>query len=103
MGQVDRAMEAYAAAAAAGGPPKAMCAAKLRLAAAAYRDKRFQDARRLAQEALAADPDEPRAHHALGLACFALDDRRCTSDQEQWLLTRDRERAEDLRRLLAQE
>jgi tetratricopeptide (TPR) repeat protein len=104
MGDVRRAVEAYTAAAAAqASNPKATCAAKVRLAALAYRERRFADARRLAEEAVAADPDEPRARHALGLACFALEDRRCTSDQEQWLLTRDRERADDLRRLLATE
>ena len=104
MGDVRRAVEAYTtAAAAAGAPPKAICAAKVRLAAVAYRERRFADARTLAEQAVAADPDDPRAHHALGLACFALEDRRCASDQEQWLLTRDRDRAEDLRELLARE
>jgi tetratricopeptide (TPR) repeat protein len=102
MGEVRRALESYSAAAASGSP-KAACAAKTRLAAAAYRERRFEDARRLAEEAVAADPSDAPAHHALGVACFALGDRRCASDQEQWLLTVDAARAADLRRLIAQE
>lgn len=102
MGDAQRAAEAYAAAAASGSP-KAACAAKVRLAAIAYRERRFADARALAEQAVAADAADPAAHHALGLACFALGDRRCASDQEQWLLTVDPARSADLRALISRE
>jgi tetratricopeptide (TPR) repeat protein len=102
MGEVERARQAYESAVATSSPAAA-CVAKTRLAVAAYREKRFADARALAEAAVAADPSSAPARHVLGLACFALDDRACAGEQEYRLTTMDAERAADLRKLLSKE
>ena len=77
--------------------------ARTRLAAAAFKEGRFADAKALAAEAVDFDGANVQARFVLGLACFRLGDRKGTLDQEQALLAVDPERATALRKLLGEE
>jgi tetratricopeptide (TPR) repeat protein len=102
IGDAARASEAYRAALA-NGTPQARAGARTRLAAAAFKEGRFADAKALAAEAVDFDGANVQARFVLGLACFRLGDRKGTLDQEQALLAVDPERATALRKLLGEE
>jgi len=101
-GDVERARLAYEIAAKSGSP-ESVAASQMKLAVVAYKDKRWADARTLAEAAIAADPKSVQARYVLGLACFALGDRKCTGEQEYQLTLLDAERAADLRKLISEE
>ena len=101
-GDVERARLAYEIAAKSGSP-ESVSASQMKLAVVAYKDKRWADARALAEAAIAADPKSVQARYVLGLACFALGDRKCAGEQEYQLTLIDAERAADLRKLISEE
>ncbi|MFM1935286.1 MAG: hypothetical protein RI990_245, partial [Planctomycetota bacterium] len=101
-GDAAGALEAYRAATEHGQGPAAS-AAHTKLAVEELKAGRLAEARALAERAVAEDGGNAHARFILGVACFRLGDRRCTSDPEQALITVDRERADGLRRLLAEE
>jgi tetratricopeptide (TPR) repeat protein len=101
-GDVERARLAYEIAAKSGSP-ESVAASQMKLAVVAYKDKRWADARTLAEAAIAADPKSVQARYVLGLACFALGDRKCAGEQEYQLTLIDAERAADLRKLISEE
>ena len=73
------------------------------LATAAYKEKRYADARALAEQAVAANPKDAQARYVLGLSCFALGDRKCAGEQEYELNVLDTQRAAELRKLISKE
>ena len=101
-GDVERARLAYEIAAKSGSS-ESVAASQMKLAVVAYKDKRWADARTLAEAAIAADPKSVQARYVLGLACFALGDRKCAGEQEYQLTLLDAERAADLRKLISEE
>jgi tetratricopeptide (TPR) repeat protein len=102
VGEVQRARLAYEIAAKSGSS-ESVAASQMKLAVVAYKDKRWADARTLAEAAIAADPKSVQARYVLGLACFALGDRTCAGEQEYQLTLLDPERAADLRKLISEE
>jgi tetratricopeptide (TPR) repeat protein len=102
VGDVQRARLAYEIAAKSGSS-ESVAASQMKLAVVAYKDKRWADARALAEAAIAADPKSVQARYVLGLACFALGDRTCAGEQEYQLTLLDAERAADLRKLISEE
>ncbi len=102
VGDVQRARLAYEIAAKSGSS-ESVAASQMKLAVVAYKDKRWADARALAEAAIAADPKSVQARYVLGLACFALGDRKCAGEQEYQLTLLDAERAADLRKLISEE
>ena len=102
VGDVQRARLAYEIAAKSGSS-ESVAASQMKLAVVAYKDKRWADARTLAEAAIAADPKSVQARYVLGLACFALGDRKCAGEQEYQLTLLDAERAADLRKLISEE
>ena len=101
-GDVERARLAYEIAAKSGSS-ESVAASQMKLAVVAYKDKRWADARTLAEAAIAADPKSVQARYVLGLACFALGDRTCAGEQEYQLTLLDAQRAADLRKLISEE
>ena len=102
VGRVEEARKEYETASR-GGAPAASNASKVMLATAAYKEKRYADARALAEQAVAANPKDAQARYVLGLSCFALGDRKCAGEQEYELNVLDTQRAAELRKLISKE
>jgi len=102
VGEVEKARAAYETAAKGGGS-QPVIAAQLKLAVAAYKEKRWADARKLAEGVVAADPKNAQGRYVLGLAAFALGDRKTAGEQEFELTLIDQARAAELRKLISKE
>ncbi len=102
MGEAKKSMEAYEKAARAS-TGVAASASQTKLAVVAYKDKRYADARALAEAAVKADPKNAQARYVLGLSAYALGDRKTASEQEYQLNALDKERAAALRKLIAKD
>ena len=102
VGEVEKARAAYETAAKGGGS-QPVIAAQLKLAVAAYKEKRWADARKLAEGVVAADPKNAQGRYVLGLSAFALGDRKTAGEQEYQLTLIDQARAAELRKLISKE
>jgi Flp pilus assembly protein TadD len=102
VGEVEKARAAYETAAKGGGS-QPVIAAQLKLAVAAYKEKRWADARKLSEGVVAADPKNAQGRYVLGLSAFALGDRKTAGEQEYQLTLIDQARAAELRKLISKE
>ena len=101
LGQATQALDSYKAATG-NAQGQALSASKTKLAVAAYKEKRFEESRALAQAAVEADPKNAHARYMLGVSAYVLGDRKTAGEQEYELERMDPQRAASLRTMLAE-
>ena len=106
MGESDAAAAAFEKAVAAGGSkplPATAMATQLKAAVEAAKAQKWDEARKLAEPVVTAEPKNAQARYVLGLAAFHTHDLKTAGEQEYQLTLIDSQRATALRRLLAKE